>query len=116
MLEEALEHLVRGIVDHPDDVHVDGHDTALTAQELFAKAALVDHEALAAHQSSCSLVDAEECLKQAFYTDVRPLLLQWRRSHGLPAGPLAAFRETGYLQRISKERGERHSTMVSSYA
>ena len=22
MLEEALEHLVRGIVDHPDDVHV----------------------------------------------------------------------------------------------
>ncbi|TAM91771.1 MAG: RNA-binding protein [Jatrophihabitans sp.] len=23
MLEEALEHLVRGIVDHPDDVHVD---------------------------------------------------------------------------------------------
>ena len=23
MLEEALEHLVRGIVDHPDDVHVE---------------------------------------------------------------------------------------------
>ena len=23
MLEDALEHLVRGIVDHPDDVHVD---------------------------------------------------------------------------------------------
>ena len=23
MLEEALEHLVRGIVEHPDDVHVD---------------------------------------------------------------------------------------------
>jgi len=26
MLEEALEHLVRGIVDHPDDVHVDMRD------------------------------------------------------------------------------------------
>ncbi len=25
MLEEALEHLVRGIVEHPDDVHVDLH-------------------------------------------------------------------------------------------
>lgn len=25
MLEEALEHLVRGIVDHPDDVRVGGH-------------------------------------------------------------------------------------------
>jgi predicted RNA-binding protein YlqC (UPF0109 family) len=23
MLEDALDHLVRGIVDHPDDVHVD---------------------------------------------------------------------------------------------
>jgi uncharacterized protein len=26
MLEEALGHLVRGIVDHPDDVHVDLKD------------------------------------------------------------------------------------------
>ena len=26
MLAEALEHLVRGIVDHPDDVTVDAHE------------------------------------------------------------------------------------------
>jgi uncharacterized protein len=26
VLEDALEHLVRGIVDHPDDVTVDSHD------------------------------------------------------------------------------------------
>jgi uncharacterized protein len=26
VLEDALEHLVRGIVDHPDDVSVDLHD------------------------------------------------------------------------------------------
>ena len=25
MLQEALEHLVKGIVDHPDDVHVASH-------------------------------------------------------------------------------------------
>ena len=25
MLEEALEHLVKGIVDHPDDVRVNSH-------------------------------------------------------------------------------------------
>ena len=47
--------------------------TALAAQELFAKAALVDHAALASYQAGCSLVDAEECLKTAFYTDVRPI-------------------------------------------
>jgi L-rhamnose isomerase / sugar isomerase len=90
--------------------------TALAAQELFAKAALVDHDALARRQADCSLVDAEECLKAAFYTDVRPLLLDWRRSHGLPEDPLGAFRSSGYLQRISKERAERNATAITSYA
>lgn len=90
--------------------------TALAAQELFAKAALVDHAKLAGCQADCSLVDAEECLKAAFYTDVRPLLLDWRRSHGLPEDPLAAFRASGYLQRISKERSERNMSAITSYA
>jgi L-rhamnose isomerase/sugar isomerase len=90
--------------------------TALAAQELFAKAALVDHDALTRRQADCSLVDAEECLKAAFYTDVRPLLLDWRRSHGLPEDPLGAFRSSGYLQRISKERAERNATAITSYA
>jgi L-rhamnose isomerase/sugar isomerase len=90
--------------------------TALAAQELYAKAALVDHETLALHQADCSLVDAEECLKSAFYTDVRPILMDWRRSRGLPQDPLAAFRESGYLQRISKERSERNTATAGSYA
>jgi L-rhamnose isomerase/sugar isomerase len=76
----------------------------------------VDHAALALHQAECSLVDAEECLKTAFYTDVRPLLMEWRRSRGLPEDPLAAFRASGYLQRISKDRAERRAVQVSSYA
>src|ERR1700704_6579404 len=45
--------------------------TVTTAMELFAKAALVDHEKLALRQSTCALVDAETCLKDAFSTDVR---------------------------------------------
>ena len=61
-------------------------------------------------------MDAEECLKSAFYTDVRPILMDWRRSRGLPKDPLAAFRESGYLQRISKERSERNSAAAGSYA
>jgi L-rhamnose isomerase/sugar isomerase len=90
--------------------------TALAAQELFAKAALVDHGTLQLHHADCSLVDAEECLKSAFYTDVRPLLMDWRRSRGLPADPIAAFRESGYLQRISAERAGRNTAAAGSYA
>ncbi len=90
--------------------------TVTTAQELYAKAALVDHGSLARHQKNSSLVDAENCLKDAFSTDVRPAIQEWRQSHGLPADPLAAFRESGYLERITAERAERNRSTASSYA
>jgi L-rhamnose isomerase/sugar isomerase len=90
--------------------------TVSTAQELFAKARLVDHARLTACQQSCELVDAEECLKDAFHTDVRPAIREWRSSHGLPADPLRAFRESGYLARITEERAARNASTVSSYA
>ncbi len=90
--------------------------TAVTAQELYAKAALVDHESLARYQEQCSLIDAEECLKDAFATDVRPALREWRRSKGLPEDPLAAFREGGYLERITRERREKNQSSGGSYA
>lgn len=90
--------------------------TVVTAQELFAKAAAVDHAALAVHQTNCELIDAEECLKSAFATDVRPIIREWRRSKGLAENPLAAFRESGYLAKISEERAARNANAVSSYA
>jgi L-rhamnose isomerase/sugar isomerase len=90
--------------------------TVTTAQELYAKAALVDHESLVRHQKNSALVDAENCLKDAFSTDVRPEIQEWRKSHGLPADPLAAFRESGYLERITAERAEKNRSTASSYA
>jgi L-rhamnose isomerase/sugar isomerase len=90
--------------------------TVSTAQELYAKAALVDHERLASLQQSCSLVDAEECLRGAFWTDVRPALREWRHSHGLPEDPLQAFKGSGYLERITAERRERNAAIVTTYA
>jgi L-rhamnose isomerase/sugar isomerase len=90
--------------------------TVTTAQELYAKAALVDREALARHQKNSALVDAENCLKDAFSTDVRPAIQDWRKSHGLPADPLSAFRESGYLERITAERAEKNRSTASSYA
>jgi L-rhamnose isomerase / sugar isomerase len=90
--------------------------TVTTAQELYAKAALVDRESLAKHQKNSALVDAENCLKDAFSTDVRPAIQEWRKSHGLPVDPLAAFRESGYLERITAERAEKNRSTASSYA
>jgi L-rhamnose isomerase/sugar isomerase len=90
--------------------------TVVTAQELYAKAALVDHRRLARHQARCELVDAEECLKAAYQTDVRPPLRAWRRARGLPADPLAAFRRSGYLERITRARQAKNRAGASSYA
>jgi L-rhamnose isomerase/sugar isomerase len=90
--------------------------TVAIAQQLFAKAALVDHAALAQAQRRCDLVAAETLLQDAFATDVRPEIVEWRRGRGLPADPLAAFRDSGYLERITEQRRHRMAAASSSYA
>ncbi len=89
--------------------------TVVTAQELNLKAALVDREQLAVYQQSCDLVAAEELYRGAFWRDVRPLAAAWRKLRGLPDDPLAALRNSGYVERVAQERGSRQSA-VSSYA
>ena len=90
--------------------------TVCTAQEIFAKAAAVDRQELAELQSACRLVEAEECLRRAFWLDVRPVVAQWRKRNGLPEDPLAALRTSGYIDRIRAERGARKPKTISSYA
>lgn len=90
--------------------------TVTVAQDLFAKAALVDHEQLADAQKSSDLVRAESLLQDAFATDVRPIIREWRASKGLPEDPMAAFRASGYLERITAERRARNMSGVTSYA
>ena len=90
--------------------------TVTMAQQFFTKAALVDGGKLAAAQKSCDLVRAESLLQDAFATDVRPAIKEWRNSKGLPAEPMEAFRQSGYLERITKERADRNSRTSSSYA
>jgi L-rhamnose isomerase/sugar isomerase len=89
--------------------------TVATGQELWLKAALVDREQLEQLQNQCELVAAEELFRGAFWRDVRPLLKEWRRARGLPEDPLAALAESGYVQRISAERGGKLAA-VTSYA
>jgi L-rhamnose isomerase/sugar isomerase len=86
------------------------------AQQLYAKATLVDDAELAMSQSGCDLVKAESQLQDAFASDVRSTIRDWRRSKGLPEDPLDAFRQSGYLERISAERAAKNAESLTSYA
>jgi L-rhamnose isomerase / sugar isomerase len=90
--------------------------TVTMAQELYSKAVLVDDARLAAAQTACDLVRAESLLQDAFATDVRPAIREWRQSKGLPVDPMEAFRQSGYLERITADRAHRKPANVSSYA
>jgi len=90
--------------------------TVTVAQQLFTKAALVDAKKLAEAQKKCDLVEAESLLQDAFATDVRPAIQEWRESKGLPKDPMEAFRQSGYLERITKERAAKNAHNISSYA
>jgi len=83
--------------------------TVMSAQELYAKACLVDRKKLADAQTRMNIVDAEGCLKEAFATDVRPMLAEWRKRMGIEPEPLGAYRASGYEARVAKEREEARS-------
>ncbi len=90
--------------------------TVMTAQEFYAKAALIDFARLTKLQDSCDLVEAEECFRESFWQDVRPLVRAWREAHGLPANPLAELRRSGYVERAAEQRGSKNSAAVGTYA
>jgi L-rhamnose isomerase/sugar isomerase len=90
--------------------------SVIAAQELFAKACAVDRRRLAELQSASQTVEAEECLRAAFWTDVRPALMAWRERRGVPREPLRALAESGYVAKIEGERGSRNAMLQSSYA
>ncbi len=80
------------------------------AQQLYMKACLVDRKALAASQAREDLVQSENILREAFFTDVRPLLADWRKARHLPADPLEAHRRSGYEAKVAAERRKKYSS------
>ena len=78
--------------------------SVLNIQTAYARALLVDRVALAEAQAAGDAVGAEETLKAAYDTDVRPLLARARMQMGAAAEPLTAFRDSGYLERVAAER------------
>jgi L-rhamnose isomerase/sugar isomerase len=85
--------------------------SAMNIQTAYAKALLVDEEALIEAQRQGDVLEAHRILVAAYETDVRPLLEQFRRARGIEPDPVAAFRAGGYAERFASERG---STSVQS--
>lgn len=80
--------------------------SVINCQEAYAKALLVDREALHAAQHKGDVLEAHRILMDGFYTDVRPLLREVREEMKVPANPVEAHRKSGYQERIAKERGK----------
>jgi L-rhamnose isomerase/sugar isomerase len=78
--------------------------SVLNVQEMTARALLVDREQLAAAERAGDVLAGNAALMDAFYTDVRGDLAEWRSSRGLPDDPLAAYAASGYGERIAAER------------
>jgi L-rhamnose isomerase/sugar isomerase len=78
--------------------------SVLNVQEATAKALLVDREALAAAEQAGDVLAGHGVVMDAFSTDVRADLADWRRARGLPADPMAAYAASGYAERIVSER------------
>ena len=78
--------------------------SVVNIQTAYAKALIVDREALRATQLEGDVLGAHRVLTDAFETDVRPILEQLRAERGLPADPVVAFRSEGHEQRLARER------------
>jgi L-rhamnose isomerase/sugar isomerase len=78
--------------------------SVLNVQEMTARALLVDREALREAERAGDVLAGNGILMDAFYTDVRADLAQWRAGRGLPADPMTAYAEGGYQQRIVADR------------
>ncbi len=79
-------------------------NSAIEVQRAFIQACLVDREALAAYQADNDAMMASLTLKQAFRTDVDPILKLNRMQQGGAIDPIAAYRESGYRQSVSATR------------
>ncbi len=80
---------------------------ALSAIELtraYVQAHLVDRFALAEAQDNCDAVLALSTLKQAFTTDVSPILAVARQRAGGAIDPISTYRASHYRQEKARER------------
>lgn len=79
--------------------------SVVNLQEAYVKAQIVDRGALRDAQQRGDVLGAHEVLLDAYRTDVRPLCAKVRAELGAAADPVAELRASGYVERISADRG-----------
>jgi len=78
--------------------------SVLNVQEMTARALLVDRQALAEAERAGDVLAGNAVMMDAFSTDVRADLADWRASRGFAADPLAAYAASGYAEQVAAER------------
>jgi L-rhamnose isomerase / sugar isomerase len=78
--------------------------SASEIRRAYAQALLVDREALESYQETNDALMASETLKNAFRTDVEPILARARLKAGGAIDPIAVYRASGYREKVGKER------------
>ena len=70
----------------------------------YVQASLVDRKALIAAQEESDVLGGHLLIKQAFITDVSPILAEARRRKGGALSPIPTYRASGYRAQKAKER------------
>jgi L-rhamnose isomerase/sugar isomerase len=78
--------------------------SAAEVTRAYVQAHLVDRAALADRQAANDALLALETLKQAFRTDVEPILAMARHRAGGAVDPVAVYRASGYRQAAAQAR------------
>lgn len=78
--------------------------SAMEVQRAYAQALLVDRAVLEGCQEANDALMATLTLKQAFRTDVEPILALARLEKGGAIDPVAAYRASGYRARVAEGR------------
>lgn len=80
--------------------------SAMEVQRAYARALLVDREALEAFQADNDALMASNTLKAAFHTDVEPILAMARHDKKAAIDPIGAYRKSGYRNAVAEKRPE----------
>jgi L-rhamnose isomerase / sugar isomerase len=78
--------------------------SAVEIQRAYVQATLVDREALTAAQEASDVMLGHRIVKQAFITDVSPILAEARRRKGGAIDPISLYRASGYRTQKTRER------------
>jgi len=89
----SLENRIRAILHSIDSLQVS-----------LAKALILDRNALNAMREENNIIGANRVFLDAFLTDVRPIVQMARTEQELPPDPVQAYDESGYQQKIERQR------------